>query len=441
MRIPLGATLGAAAVLAATPASAGARDIAGHLTATGGVTISFSGDPARGCADAGLCGYSGSVKVAPHHRRGEYYLSFDDDGYTYESTGSVALAKPAAVTVRRTERGAHAGTCSDRDKELDLYMIARAKRRHVRFTLLSPDLSTGRCAGPALERALARLPAHIVPLKRVSSGNATLDMTGQTSFSSGRFSGTVTSTLRFHLGRAGPGSGRIRAPRPVAARRRLIRVASVHALYRIVRYSGNVRASFSGLTGPPCADLDACGVTGSATWRIDKSGGELSVDAAGRARRSDHGLRGAIAAIRRRGAYVDSYAQVPYVFGTTTADVARPDGARCHDSVLADSPGLDVIRGPTVELGGPDAVRAAADLLRAGCPGPRDFDAFRYGRIAAGRLRLTSLARRRLVLKLAGHHTLHGPGYSGSATARFTLELRRRSLRVNYRRAPYVLPP
>jgi hypothetical protein len=436
-----GATLGAAALLAVIPAGAGARDIAGLLTSTGGVSVTFSGDFNRGCAKAGLCGYSGSVEVPPRKRRGEYFLSFEH-GHAYESESGVALAEPGAVVVRRDEGGPAPGTCTDRDEELELGLVARAAPRgRVRFSLLSPDMSTGRCAGPALERALLQLPPRVVALKRVSGGNATLDLSGRVPFSSGRFSGVMTSTLQFHLGRAGPGSGRIRARRAVSARQRLVRVASLQAVYRIVRYRGELSASFAGLTGPPCADLDACGVTGSATWRIDASGGELSVDAAGRARRSDHGLRGAIAAIRRRGAYVYPDADVPYVFGTTTADVSRPDGAHCHDAVLADSPGIDVGPRSRVELGGPDAVMAAADLLRAGCPGPRDFDAFRYGTIASAPLRLTSLARRRFALRLAGARRLRGPCYSGSATGRFTLRLERRTLRVAYRRARYVLPP
>jgi hypothetical protein len=432
---------GATLLLVVTPASAAARDIEGVLTATGGVSVTFNGDSARGCASAGLCGYSGSVTVAPQRRRGGYLLSFEK-GHFFDSDSYVALAKPASVQVQRTEGGAEAGTCSDRDEERQLYLLAHAAERgRVRFELVSPDMSVGRCAGPGLERALSRLPARFVPLKHVSSGNATLDMSGRARYSSGRFSGTVTSTLRFQLGRASPGSGRIRAPRPVAARRRLTRVASVRAVYRIARYRGTLSASFAGLTGPPCADLDACGIEGSATWRIDANGGELSVDAAGRARRSDHGLRGAIAAIRRPGAYVYEDADVPYVLGTTTADVSRPGGAHCHDAVSADSPGIDVGLRSRVELGGPDAVVAAADLLRAGCPGPRAFDAFRYGTIASAPLRLTSLARPRFALMLTGARRLRGPGYSGSTTARFTLELRRRSLRVVYRRSPYVLPP
>lgn len=439
MRIPLGATLGAAALLAVTPASAAARDIRGPLTATGGVKITFAGDPARGCGSAGLCGYSGSVEIAPHSRRGEYFLAFEH-GHALPSVSDVTLTKPATVVVHRTEDGAGAGTCSDHGgSEFDLSLVASpAKRQRVRFTLYGPDVSTGRCAGPALERALA-LPSREVALKQVSHGNATLDMSGQAPYSSGRFSGTVTSTLRFHLGPASPGSGRIRAPR-VAARPRLIRIARLHAVYRIVRYRGKVSASFGGLTGPPCSDLDACGVTGSATWRIDTSGGELTVEAAGPARRSDHGLRGAVAAIRRRGAQVFPAVRIPHVFGTTTADLNRPDGTRCHDSVLADSPGLAVGFRPVVQLGGPDAIFPAAEMLRAGCPGPRDFDAFRYGAIASAPLRRSSFARRRFTLKLAGHHALRGPGYSGPVTARLTVELERRSLRVDYRRSRDLQP-
>jgi hypothetical protein len=440
MRIPLSAAMGAAALLAATSGSAAARDVSGSLTVTGGVTVTWKGDPARGCMDAGLCGYGGALKLAAGRHKGQYSLSLDArnaDG----SSSAIDLARMPEVVVRRAEAGVEQGTCADRARDPNLaFDTKRAKPGRVRFFLLAPDLSSARCAGPPLERVLERLRPRTMRIRAISGGNVTIDLSGSAPYSAGRFSGRVKSTLRFHLVRARPPARRLAAAR----RRPLVRVASIHVVYRIAAYHGELAASFGGLTEPPCADLDLCGVAGSARWRIRAHGGKVVVDAAGRARRSDRGLRGAIAAIRRSDAYVYAFADIPDVTGATTAEVTRPGGTACHDTARVLSRGLDMIVPagiPRVELGGPDAYESDRDLLRAGCPGPRDFDVFGFGPAASGPLKLSSLGKRTLALTLTGSGHFRGRGYSGSQNARFTLDLHRRSLRVAYRRTRYVLPP
>jgi hypothetical protein len=438
--IALGATLGAAALLAVVPTSAQAQDASGPMTVTGGITITWAGDPARGCAAAGLCGYSGSSQVAAGSGRSEYYLTVEG-GHLYGESSRMDLAGPMAVRVQRSEGGVERGVCTDR-VEGPYFALGsrRAKRGRARFAVDGPDVSTARCAGPgALWRAVTRLPSRAVPFKQVAHGNTTVDLSGSAPYASGRFSGTVTSTLKFHFGpaRAGnPMNSRARAARA----RRPGRVVDVHAVYRIVGYRGKLSATFGGLTAPPCASFDLCGAAGSVEWAVRSARGLVLIDADATARRGDHGLRGAIAAIGRRNALMNAWAGVPYnVPGTTTAEVTRPDGATCHDAVRVTSPGLDVnsFKSPVwVELGGPDAYPSDGDIVRAGCAGPRDPDVFGDDSIAAGALPLSGLAKRSFKVRLKGGGQFSGPGYSGAQTSRFTLSLRRVVVRATYSRPP-----
>src|SRR3954453_17793548 len=60
-----GATLVAAVLTTAAPAVARDELYSTSLRVTGSVTLSWHGDPARGCAEAGLCAYRGAAPVGP----------------------------------------------------------------------------------------------------------------------------------------------------------------------------------------------------------------------------------------------------------------------------------------------------------------------------------------------------------------------------------------
>jgi hypothetical protein len=443
--LALGVTLCATALLAVAPADAKVRDVGGRLTATGGLTVTWAGDPAQGCAATGLCGYKGSADLSAEGSSGDFYLAIDD-GRIVSDQSSVDPPTDPPVRVTRTEGGVEKGTCSDHADVPSLYLFSKkANSGRAKFKVQSPDLSSARCGGPtSLARAIARLPAREVSLKRVAKGDITLDFSGSVPYTLGSFSGTVTSTVKFHLGKAhanpyGTPSGR-RSAGPRAAKPALVRIVHLKAKYRVAGYTGKLSASFGGLTAPPCAELDSCGVTGSTQWVIRASGGVVQVDGDARVGRSAHGVRDALAAIRRRDAAVYSYGDIDYVEGTTTADLTRPGGVACHDTARNASPGIAVInaRTPRIVVAGEDAFSVPADdVLRAGCPGPRQRDIFGDRSFAKGPLRLRWLGRRRIDVSLAGSGQFSGPGYSGSRTARFRLELRRVSIRASYRRTRY----
>jgi hypothetical protein len=435
----LGATLASAALLAVAPVNAAAREVGGPITTDGGVTITWHGDPERGCDSAGLCAYRGSISSSAFGL-GQYFFVLSRGNRLVDDFAFLDLTSAPVVRVRRAG-GADDGSCLDvnRIDELSLASSGAGPGR-ARIGIDALPLTTGRCAGPNLSRALARLPRRTVSLSRLARGGVVADLSGSARYVSGRFSGTVTSTLRLRLGREERGSsggggdlggGPARRPRRTVR----VRVVHLHAVYRVTRFAGSLSSSFGGLEGPPCAQLDACGVNGASEWAIESSGGNLVVEGDSLARRSDHGLRGALAAITRTH---DAFAEVrrPGFFGTTTADVTRPDGVPCHDTARVLSPGMAAGfsgRRFFLDVGGEDTDRAGADLLRTGCPGPRDSDVLSGPGLATGSVPLSLLARRRFSLPLSGSGRFNASGYAGSRRARFGITLKRRSVRVAFR--------
>jgi hypothetical protein len=430
-----------AAVLLASAAPAAARpvEVSGSLAPRGTVTIAWHGDPARGCAAAGLCGYSGSVTIPADDGNYDFTMAGGRllDGYVFVES----YARQPVVRVKRTEAGAEGGACVDTmsGTAIDLN-TARAGRNRLRLSLDEEGVSPGRCAGPELTGLLTKLPHRTRTLSRLVAGRARVaDFSGDATFSRGRFSGTIHSTLRvgFRKGDAGvyesgPPGGR--------SRRRRIRVADVHAVYRVVTLEGAISTSFVGLTDPPCADLDACGVSGSSRWAVRSAHGRFAFDATARARRGDRGVRGAVAAVRRGPARVFGDGDLSRSVGTTTADVSRAGGGgACHDRASASSPGVSVYNEPRTrlrfEFAGEDAAPSPTDLLRTGCPGPREEDVLGFGSPAAGSVSMQAFGRQTITTRMRDSGRFERSAYSGTHSSDLTLGLRLVSIHASYRRA------
>jgi hypothetical protein len=260
-----------------------------------------------------------------------------------------------------------------------------------------------------------------------------LDLSGRAGFVSGRYSGTVVSTVKLHVQARESGGGFISGPPPRNGRGRLVRVVHVHAGYRITGLTGKLAATFAGLSPPLCPNLDDCGVTGTASWAVLSAGGGFSIDGYAAARPTDHGLRGALAALRRAG-YFSAYGTLRHALGTTAAAVSRPDGGECHDTATVAARYLSANESrhgsvPLV-LGGYESDR---ELLRTGCPGPPSADVLGSDTPASGRLRASLIARRRVELPLTGAGRFRDAAYSGAWRSRFTLGLRRTAVSVSYR--------
>jgi hypothetical protein len=438
----VGAMVGAVALAGIAPAIADARvrQLDTVLRVTGAVTITWHGDRARGCERAGLCGYRGSLSVRPTPA-GELVLSLShrrvSDGYGY-----VDLTRSDVIRVRRDEAGQPSGGCVDiaATGQLPIGVSAGAPGR-VRLALAGAGLSPGRCAGPALDRALRRLPGDVLALGRLRRPGTTIDLRGRASFVSGRFSGTVVSTLRARTVRAGGEfaqtigfARRARLAVRSARRAHSMRFVLIEARYRVTGLSGELATAFQGPPGAECLVLDACGVSGSTTWGVLARGGSVVLTAFAPARASDRGLRDAIRDFERGGIGL-SYGRVRHAVGATTAEVLRSGGATCRDSEPAAAPVLGSIElsgGIKVSLGGANIEAGTGDWVRTGCPGPTQADVLGSSDLASAVVPASALARRRLDLILRGRSTFGASGYSGSRRSQFVLALRRTRLTVSY---------
>lgn len=438
--IRLGAMAAAGALLlAAAPAGARQVEVAGSLAPKGVVTIAWHGDPARGCAAAGLCGYSGSVTMLANDGYYDFTLAGRRllDSYAFIES----YDRQPIVRVKRTEAGAEGGACVDTlsGTAIDLN-TARAGRNRLRLSLDEEGISPGRCAGPELAGLLTKLPHRTRALSRIVAGRARVaDFSGDVAFSQGRFAGTIHSTLRVGFRKGDAGTFESRPPRAPGGRR-LIRVADVHAVYRVASLTGGISTSFGGLTDPPCADLDACGLSGSSSWAVSSAHGSFAFEAVARARRGDRGLRGALAAVRRGPASVYGEADLSRNLGTTTADLRRADGgAGCHDTASASSPGVAAYNEPatrlTFEFAGEDAFPSRTDLVRTGCPGPREDDVLGLGAPAAGSVSMKVFGRKTMKARMRGSGRYERKAYAGTQSTDLTLGLRLVSIHASYRRA------
>jgi hypothetical protein len=433
----------AAAALAVAPAEARRRELQTSLSSTGSVAVTWHGDAARGCASAGLCGYRGSTSMRPSNP-GELFLTYSN-GRLVDTFGTLDSQAPSVARVQRTEADGGTGACVDvsEGREVDVF-ASRPRNGRVRLGLGGGGLQAGRCAGPDLAGVLSRLPERRVSVSRLGYGRTTIDLSARVPFSRGRFSGTLVSTLRLHVGR--PRSTRafddVSSP-PGSHRGRLKRVVDVHAVYRVTGFAGKLTASSHGLAAPLCTAVDSCGVSGSANWAIRSGAGAVVIDASALARRSDHGLRGALAAIRRRGSggFVEVGTDLRQAVGTTNASVTRAGAAPCADTKSTPAPYLSSRQSRTaisLALGDPGDYVDGPDVLRTGCPGPTQSGVFARRAIATGTAPLLALAQRRIDMQLRADGQFYDGGYAGVWRSRFRLGLRRVDERVTYRLVPVL---
>jgi hypothetical protein len=432
--------VGAAAMAAAAPAAAAPRELDSILTTTGSVSVTWHGDRSRGCAQAGVCGYGGSLSMHPP-TDGALFLVVTGSRLRSGFGELDPFDMPVVVRVGRRDPGTAPDACVD-SVPLSLIEVSvrRPRASRVRVGLAGGGLAPGRCAGPDLSGILSRLPRGTVPAARLRRGGVTIDLSGRRRYASGRFSGTVISTLRVHVGAAqgtrslveppsgGGGGGR---------RGRLVRVGDLHAVYRVTGFAGQVATTFHALPEPLCTAIDACGASGSANWAILSSGGTVVVDAEAEVGRSARGLRGVLAGVRRgRHAFVATQPNLRHQTGTTTVRLTRPGAATCHDTTFTPAPDLGSSEAPALQvfLGAPQDVNLeATDFMRAGCPGPSEGGVFGRQPVAGGSLPLAALARRGVELPLRGGGGFDDGGYAGAWRSRFKLELKRVEERVSYR--------
>jgi hypothetical protein len=394
-----------------------------NVTLTGALTVAWTGDPAHGCAAAGLCGVSGSLEMVQGNG-----ASSDSGG------GAPPLELSDQSAVARVQTRAPDGTvtgCADL-VPVDFFLTVRKTRGAARATLDPSNAldapSSGRCAGPtAADIGAMKLPAR-------QMGSRGYDLSGQTSFGAGPFEVTAISTVRAHFtygnqgnqgglggfgfligGVSGGGSTHLLNPRPALQE-------SAVARYRITGVTGALDTDFAGVTPPLCDGLGACGATGRLTQTISTH--ETVIFAGTRLVSRRVGRSGALADLRRgRLLLFDSFGVRP-IHETVAETRSQSDGASCTDTSslkLATPPftgphhGVDEL---ALAAGIGDLGFGAPDPFRTRCPGPSAADIIGTGggSVATGTVTAGELGDRHLSIIFRARGAFDGPDYSGRRT-------------------------
>jgi hypothetical protein len=400
----------AALVALAVPAHALADE---QLAATGSITYTWQGDPARGCAAAAVCDVQGALAV-------DSAGTADAERFGRQT---VINLDTSSITVRvLTGTGASAGECIDVPPESGGQAVTVSRGRHGRLVgILQGSLSSGRCAGP-LASELGRLR---VPVRRSGGKRPSFDLRTKQAFVAGPFAGELVSTLV--LRPAPPGESASSSSSfggaPPPSHKALVEHVTLR--YRVSSLPEALDTSFTGESDPFCGVLDSCGASGTVTLSPGASRKTLTLTAS-RVVRRRVGAGQVIADFRGGRLVPEGSLSLALV---TSETFVRADGSRCQDSV----------RSPVVLVAGgfPPARRSSVfltvangeeDALRTHCPGPGLADviggqASAAGLLARGPIEAAGLLQRHSRLTLTNPGGFSGLGYVGSRTGAIGLAL------------------
>ncbi|HZU40164.1 MAG TPA: hypothetical protein VE992_03895 [Solirubrobacteraceae bacterium] len=381
---------------------------------TGGITVTFAGSAAAGCAARGVCGYHGTLLYDPAGGGDITIQSYVSAGRRHRA---VAL-EPAPLDARgrsaytwtevqRDIAGGSAGECADEQASGG----AEARMPHGAAIIALADLlSPTRCAGPLPSDLADALPELVLNASELAHGRRTVDLHSVRRFAGGGFAGTVTSTLVLALRTPRKLDFQVPGPRP---RYRLVTEA-----VKIIAASGAVTERFQGSSDQGvCVLLDSCGAAGTLTLAPSPLGATGLISAIGPARRP---LRDFLTALglarggRVRGIAVSG--DVVWNAGGTVSERFSQTGSCLDHATLGQ--GILVLGLTRTRL---SAVLAAAPP-RARCPGPV---APLAGGIAAGTVPRAELGAARITVTLNGGPSLDDDGYTISTSGRVSLTLRR----------------
>ena len=397
------------AALALVPAAR--ASVEADVETSGALTATWHGDPARGCAEAGVCDVSGVVSLRPPIGENSGSTSSDDVLHLLDIQDD-----QVTIRVLRGPLGDPAGACLDAEGTVEL--VPRAVSRAGATTrvklagepfVFGGGLSAGRCAGPLAADLEAALPAARVPTRALRSGALTLDYTGVRTFAAGPFSGVVRSTLVMRARVSRKPSRPLRGVRdrevaiPVAAPRRprAVRRAELSLSYEAAPARGSLRTEYDGGPAPACETLDACGLYGIHELTFTTRRLELRLSALVPARRGRAPtLAQALAAVhagRARASLDSSPEALP---AQASVMVARDGLLACRDTRSTTLPPLVGEADGGLELTlGARQYGESEDPLRTRCPGPaRDAD--RDGPLAAGRLARSQIGAAHATVRL-----------------------------------------
>ena len=415
------------AALPAAPAHAAERSLDVRVRTTGVLSVVWHGDPARGCAAAGMCGIEGSVTYRPV---GDIEVTFDPDGGTGFSFGE---NRAAVVRVRRAVQGGAPATCTDLIPMDFESQLADAFEGQLAIGFEDVQLSSGRCAGPRALDLVPALPRRILSVRALARRGHDLDLTGRSPFKAGPFSGEVVSTVKVQVGRGRPtraaGVAEAFGPRIIGGPGRSRRLVGIGLTYRAAPLRGAIVSEFAGLHSPACRLLDACGARGRSTLEITSRAGLIDLFAVQPARGRRPSLPALLRALRRGALPLVGFAQFPNMSARVSEQVTLPGGESCADSVFATAPEPVVRTGP-----GRVAVvlASAGDTVRTHCPGPTEDDVTHTEVLARASFALRDVGRRRMSLALGTPRSFSALGFAGTRRGSLPLDLRLVDVYVAY---------
>jgi hypothetical protein len=438
----LATALAAFGLLEAAPASAraaaGSSGRSPHgavipVAATGQLTVDFAGADGAGCEADGVCAYSGSVQWAPTY--GTLFVL--RTGSPRRRATQIELTLEGGTTSAQVQTSgaggspASSGTCLD--QRTDAWQIPLAlSHRRIRFDLTGSveEMLGARCAGPRDRDVLGRLPVPSLTYAAALRGRTTVRLVASRRFTSGGFTGTISSTLRIRLGRpSGKAARELTSPLGKPSRRHTLAIT-----YRAT-LSGSSVQSFSGDPDPSsCGPLASCGISGTLTLRPPTaSTGTAFILADGPPRTPLAALRHALGLGGRAGA------RPPTVIGFVAWRQPAKLGASvvqgplsCADSAPTDA-GILSLQGTAKRLIVNYSTQEASDgapITR--CPGP----AAQFLTLAWGWVPLRDLAARVVRVPLGWSSAFLDDGYSGRLTSALTLTLTRVRIRAREQTEP-----
>jgi hypothetical protein len=387
---------------------------------TGPLLLAWSGDPAHGCAAAGLCGVSGTLQMQ---------LGGDELSGSGGPPELMASDDAAVARVQTTAPDGSVTTCVDLvPVQFDLALQgASARVAGGLLGLGSEAPSAGRCAGPTS----AQLAALTLPARRLAHG---YDLSGRTSFATGPFAVSVISGVRARItfgGSGGGGGGEVVSAggtsAPIKPRSVLMERTSV--TYRITGVSGALTTNFAGLAPPECDALGACGATGRLVQSFTASGDLRFLGA--RITNRHVGRNRALADLRRGTMTLSDTFNEQVVHETVVESSAQTDGPPCMatNSILL-APGLpnkphrghaELVLSDTFDGfgGGPP------DAFRTPCPGPSAQDILgpNGGALATATISDGQLGDRHLSITFQRLGTFTGSAYAGHRSGAVVMAL------------------
>jgi hypothetical protein len=436
-RASIGLLLAAALFVCAPPAWAKEKSRAAGLegTPTGEITLTWHGDPARGCAAAGVCDISGSIVVHPDDITVQGVVR--PNGRFYPSRAGLLSVNPSVVRVQRQTEGATRHLCTDLVDATELELTpGELPGGRYSFGIsnafsFSDGLSAGRCTGPLPSQLKGVFPTATLQAARKGARTRAFQMSGRQPIAAGPFSGELVSTVNARLYRfseesssSDDGSERSHRRKP-----HTVRILEVQMSYGLAKVAGSLTTSFSGAAEPFCRPFDACGDHGSGTYSVASAGGSVELYAT----RVLHGRE----RVSRRSALRDLRAGrldiggdvIPHdgAMARISASVQYADGSSCTDTGNS-LPLASMIAGGGAKsvrfLLGPPHYFDGGDPLRTICPGPDQDDVLgdRHS-LAEGRASAAALAGRSLRVRLVPAPTFKSDGYTGTRSGEIDLDL------------------